>query len=830
MQRIRFYGGLFLVTAATLMLQIVQTRILSVVAWYYLAFFVISIAMFGLTAGAVWVYLQRDRFTEATLSHDLAYFSSAFAVTTALCFAIQLTLAPVSVLTVTTVVTWLEIAMSISLPFFFSGVLVSLALTRSPYPIGRVYGIDLAGAAFGCLGVLALLNHTDGPSAVLWVSVQAAAAALLFAGSGIGSAPASAPPLAWLLRRRWAVLLALVGAAVGNGLTGRGMHPVFVKERAEVGYNRPDFVEWNSFSRVAVKKRLARSPRMWGPSKHFDSKEWAIEELEVTIDGHAYTATYGIEGDPNNAAFLRYDITNLAYFLPDRNRAAVIGVGGGRDVLGARIFGVPEITGIEINPILVRLLTTEKPYADFAGINRLPGVQLVVDEARSWFARTEQRFDVIQMSLIDTWAATGAGAFSLSENGLYTVEAWRIFLKRLTSDGVFTVSRWHAPDISLETGRMVSVATAALLDLGASNPSDHLFLASAGRLGTLVLSRSPLSPGHLEALYRATAEMQYTVLLGPGVPPNSEVLANILGSRSRAELDQYTRSQLLDLTPATDDRPFFFNQLPLYSVRKTLTAFRARYSGGVQGGNVLATGTLLVLFLISAGLVLATIVIPLRSGTADVGRRLVIGGTAYFILTGVGFMSVEIGLLQRMSVFLGHPIYALSIVLFSIILATGIGSMISDWLPLDHPVKFAVWSVLTGGYLFTLPGWLPSVALGFDGATLAVRAGVCLLAIFPAGLLMGYGFPTGMRMISAVDRKPTPWFWGINGAASVLASSLAVACSIAFGISTTLLIGGVCYWLLMVAALVIGFHPERPTGKPQEQRHASCDFVARAAP
>jgi hypothetical protein len=201
--------------------------------------------------------------------------------------------------------------------------------------------------------------------------------------------------------------------------------------------------------------------------------------------------------------------------------------------------------------------------------------------------------------------------------------------------------------------------------------------------------------------------------------------------------------------------------------------------------------------------VLATIVIPLRPAIRDVGRRLAWGGTAYFLLIGVGFMMVEIGLLQRMGVFLGHPIYSLSIVLFSLILTTGIGSVISDRLPLDSRGTFVGWALLTGGYLLALPFWTPSVLLAFDSATLLVRAGLCVLMIAPAGLLMGYGFPTGMRLISAVNRKPTPWFWGINGAAGVLAASLAVALSIALGIGTTYMIGAICYLLLIPAAMSI---------------------------
>jgi len=173
MAAFRFYSGLFLITACTLMLQLTQTRILSVVAWYYLAFFAISMAMFGLTVGAIWVYQKRERFTEKTLTHDLSYFSSVFAVSIAVCFAFQMSLALLSPgmnPTLGIIWTWFELSIAIAIPFFFSGIVVSLALTRSPYPIGRVYGVDLLGAALGCLGVLGLLSITDGSSTMLWMT------------------------------------------------------------------------------------------------------------------------------------------------------------------------------------------------------------------------------------------------------------------------------------------------------------------------------------------------------------------------------------------------------------------------------------------------------------------------------------------------------------------------------------------------------------------------------------------------------------------------------------------------------------------------------------
>lgn len=354
---------------------------------------------------------------------------------------------------------------------------------------------------------------------------------------------------------------------------------------------------------------------------------------------------------------------------------------------------------------------------------------------------------------------------------------------------------------------MISLAVATAFDLGASEPRQHIFLAGSDRVATLVLSRNPLLPSAIETLEAAADDLAYTVLVSPGQEPSVDILREIVATQNREELDRYTSGLALDLTPPTDERPFFFNQLPLYAPFQTIDLAFVTAGAGVVSGNLFATATLLILFLVSAVLVLVTIVIPLRPAIRDIGRRLAWGGTAYFLLIGIGFMSIEIGLLQRMSVFLGHPIYSLSVVLFSVILATGIGSMVSDRLPLDSHGKLVVWSLLTGSYLLALPFWLPSVLLAFDGAILVTRAALSMLVIAPAGLLMGFGFPTGMRLISAVDRRPTPWFWGINGAAGVLAASLAVACSIAFGISTTFIIGALCYLMLIPAAMIIRSRP-----------------------
>lgn len=762
--------------------------------------------MFGLTAGAVFVYLRGKRYSENTLFSDLAIYSSAFAVSIVVALAFQMTLAPGVLFSVTSVLVWIEMAVFLAVPFFFAGIVISLALTRSPYPIGRVYGADLLGAAVGCFGVLFLLDLCSGPSAVLWTSVVVAFGAILFSRSKFITAQISVSRLQSVLGWHGLCFLILIAIAVLNTMDNNrvGLYPLYVKNLSQLKY-KPQFEKWNSFSRVIVYPPAKGTPFLWGPSPLYYNKNWLIEQSSLNIDGNAGTVAYGIGGDLSKVDFLKYDVANLAYYLPNRQSAAIIGVGAGRDILSALKFGVQKVTGVEINPIFIDLLLYEDVLKDFIGLNKFNNITLVVDEARSWFSRNHEKFDVIQMSLIDTWAATGAGAYTLSENGLYTIEAWKILLESLSSNGVLTVSRWYSPENVSETGRLVSLATATLIELGVENPRNHIILISSEKIANILVSRNGFNANDLKSLEVVINNLKFNTLILPDLEPSSAVLASIINSHSLTELNYQIKDLSLDLTPPTDEKPFFFNQLPLNDIHKLLRLWFSGQLSTVGKGNFLAISTLLMIFLISFALVIATILIPLRLTLSKVGNRLATGGTLYFMLIGMGFMFVEIGLLQRFTVFLGHPMYSLSIVLFSLILSTGIGSLTSDYIKIEKKSRLVIWATITFTYIISQVFWVPQLLHTLDSGTLILRGLVSIAIIMPAGLLMGYGFPTGMRLVTKINSKPTPWFWGINGASGVLASTLAVVSSIAYGISTTLIMGAVCYLILIPAAFIIGF-------------------------
>ena len=295
-----------------------------------------------------------------------------------------------------------------------------------------------------------------------------------------------------------------------------------------------------------------------------------MQQAYLNIDGAAGTTMPHFDGTAASIDFLKYDLVNLAYHLPNIESAAVIGVGGGRDVLAAHLFGVKAITGVELNRIFIDLHLRDPFYSSFSNLRAVPGLTLHVDDARSWFAATDRSFDLIQMSMIDTWAATSAGAFTLSENGLYTLEGWRAFTRRLTDRGVFTVSRWYNPGDVNESGRMIALAVGTMIDAGAVDPRRHVFVATGGNIATLVLARTPLTSAQLTALRDATARLGFDVLVDPDREPRSDVLRALMTATDRDRLDRVAGSAWLDLTVPTDERPFFFNQLRLRNIPAVL--------------------------------------------------------------------------------------------------------------------------------------------------------------------------------------------------------------------------------------------------------------------
>ena len=785
-------AGLFCVTMATLMLEVLDSRLLSVLAWYHLSFFAVSVAMLGMAAGAILVFVAGSRRAWSRPS-ALPWLAAALAVVLALTHVVNLAIPfpPVRVASWPDVLALMGATGALTLPFVVSGAAVTVALTRTDAPIGRLYGADLLGASAGCLGVIALLNRVDLTSAAFVVAGIAAlggcAFALAFRQRPVGIA---------------AIAVALFAAAGANAVAHHPLGVLYPKNRSVWPLLRTvEHAVWNSHSYVMVRRPEASHAWLWGPGTN--APETPATVAWSMIDGEAGTPITKWDGDPETLDWVRYDVTALPYRLR-HGRVGVIGVGGGRDLLTAIWAGNQGITGIEVNRTFIRLLTG--PYREFAGVADYPGVTLVNDEARSYLTRARGRFDILQMSLIDTWASTGAGAFTLTENGLYTREGWRVFLRALTPSGLLSVSRWYAPGAISESTRLLSLGVAALVDAGVKAPSRHLILASAGHVATLMVSPAPFSEEDRAAFEASVRLAGFTIQVSPWTDPADARLGRVAAAASLDELSRAVANPDFDFSPPTDARPFFFNVLTLHGVLDGAAA--ALPEGGIIRGNLVATSTLLTLLGIATLLVLGIIGWPLAATgrpAMPLGRFL--WGLVYFAFIGGGFMFVQIPFLQRFSVYLGHPTYTFSIILFLMIVAAGSGSLLSERVPTQQAELLTLLSLAIGAAIVVESLVLQRAMDASVGWHLAGRTAVVALFVVPLAGALGLCFPIGMRLVGR-DAAPAPpgaapvtaWYWGVNGACGVLASIVAVTVSLWLGIQVNLWIAAGLYALLAVPA------------------------------
>ena len=506
------------------MLEVLDTRLLSVLTWYHLSFLAVSVAMLGMAAGAVLVFVGGELFAPERAVRLLPAAGVAFALALPVSHVANLVIpfpsvrggspAELAALAIATLV--------LTIPFVLSGFVVTLALTRTRAPIGILYGADLLGAAAGCLAIIWLLELTDITSTALVSGGAAAIGAACFAR--------------YAGRRGWsAALLAvlLFGAAALNATASRPLGVIYPKSRSL-------WVDEQRHRLLRVERPFQRDrPHAGGRSRRFSGGRRRIPRQSTSPWRWRRSTAMRGPSSPSGTAtreslgWVNYDVTSLPYRIRSGD-VAVIGVGGGRDILTAIAAGnTPhhrhrDQQGARRGP--------SRPYREFAGIANHPGVTLVHDEARSFLTRSPGRYDVLQMSLIDTWAATGAGAFTLSENGLYTRDGWQVFLRALTPTGVFSVSRWFDPDAASETTRLLSLGVASLLDFGVAAPRAHLILVTRERIATLLVSPTPFSDADGVTLRRIADELGFAVRVAPWADTADERLRSIGNAVSAADL------------------------------------------------------------------------------------------------------------------------------------------------------------------------------------------------------------------------------------------------------------------------------------------------------
>lgn len=767
------------------MLELLLTRIFSVTMWYHFAFMAISVAVFGMTAGALVVYLLPTYFKAERSYTQIAQASLLFAVSTLVCFYLQTQIRALPSISAIGMASLFLTYLVTAVPFVFAGIAVCLALTRFPQAVGKLYAADLAGAAFACLLLSPTLIFFGGPSSLIACSALAALAAFVFS---LGQSRK-------LFFSSLAAFL-LLAAFVPLNMQYKFVHLTWLKGFAE---REIRLEKWNSFSRIRVYD-WDDKPYTWALSSKCPGDP-RVRQLFLDIDSNAGTVLTAFDGDFSKLDFLKYDLTNLVNYLIPNARVAIIGVGGGRDVLSALLFNPKQVVGIELNDNILSLLRNE--FSSFTGnlFNRDPQVRLVNDEARSYIARSNEKFNIIQISLIDTWAATSAGAFVLTENSLYTMEAWKIFLAHLDKGGILSCCRWYHYGRPAELYRLVSLATASLEAAGIDDPSKHLALLGKRipdrpGVGVLLLSPDGFTDEQIAKMVSESREKDWEILLRPGFCAD-ENLKSLLGKKRRSFVNSYR----LNISPPTDDSPFFFQMARLtdWNHLEELWLEKSFYQ------NLYATFALATLLITVTALSSACLIFPLLLTCKNFSTSKAAPYFFYFCAIGFGFMFIELSQMQRLTVFLGHPSNSLLVVLFTLLLTGGIGSYLSAHFNLGSKKHKTLQALILLLFLILLllAFITPAILSSFENQANPIKIAIAVALLGPAGLAMGMPFPLGMREAAGGDLKElTPWFWGLNGASSVFASVLSICISMCFGISAAFLAGVLSYFAAYLASLL----------------------------
>lgn len=800
------YAGFALLTCSMLLVQQFLTRVFSIQFNSGLAFLAISTTFLGLGAAGVAVCVLPRAFRAERLPGLVSWLAIAYAVMLVAGFVLEVAVdraAQAAVAGAEPLTSQIERVITASLfllpALFLVGLVISLVLRAHAERVGRLYGADLAGGGVGCLLVLPLMQWVGGDDGIFAIGALAAAgAALLAHAHGVRSARAAGAALALLVgclpfanRER-----ALVDVQSHRTVMG-GVHN-WVKEDQELARS------WNALSRLGFFATVTG------------------REVYVRIDSSCQTSLPS--QDPKHTAdyVAETDFERLPFVLDRHRRCLEIGAGGGRGMVLAHALGAEQITGVEINPGIVDASLHRFPGFGVGDLVRDVGARLLVGEGRSYVRGTDERFDSLTITFIQTNVASGSAAFALSEANLFTVEAFEDFLGKLAPDGVFHVYR-HG---GVECLRLVSMLREVFARQRLGNVQDHLYIArNKGNACLVLVGKSPLRAAEVQRLDAAAQDLQLEVVFAPGAgretrPTNpfpqkidelrqrgglrmGEVVALFQQYAHAREFEPIEASYLraaepaafadrcvVDLTAPTDDRPYFF-----------FTGLRHLRDFGLYldpAGTGILGGTVVMLFWMGAAfalLVALLIVVPLllRSGARGSARRAGLPVLLYFGGLGVGYIAVQISFIQRFTLFLGHPVYAVAVVLLAFLLSSGAGSACSERLAargLTVPRLVVLLVAILLAFNWLLPLLFQSGMIAWPvAAKIAVSCALICVLAFPMGMF----FPQGIRLVEQAAPEFVPWAWGANSAASVIGSIVALILAIHGGFAVVAVAAAVVY-------------------------------------
>jgi spermidine synthase len=777
----RYYAGIFLVAASTLLLEITLTKIFSIIHYHYFAFLIVSTALFGY--GFSGVYLSVSKWLERIPHPKVLFFSTLFfAIGIVLSYRLILAtpLRMADVLGSWTQLAYLTLVyLLLAFPFFFSGLTIGALLTYFPPQINRLYFADLTGAGLGCFAIVLIIPMAGGSGTLLIAAGIAALACFCF-----------------VEKPRWLIAPAVVVAAICWSIpfseslfptTGHSEKRYF-NESLEKGKHL--YTGWSPASRIDVVTMGRETSVIWidgGTNQSFLRKLGDEDTLGPGQSGA------GIEGRP-----FVWKTVEIPYALVKNPSVMIIGPGGGIEVASALGYEPREVTAVELDPLITRIVLDQ--FADYIGhIYTRSNVTLVNEEGRSFVRRSAENYDIIQQKNNSHPMAVASGALNLSETYLLTKEAFNEYLDHLNPGGFVTIERHGGI-------RLLNLAVEVLKERGVKDYWKHLVLIGESSLNQVFLMKNgEFTREELDYIAQYLKQKRDKALYTPDMySQTDDLFVRLMHEDTRQEV---IRQAPFHLEAPTDDKPFmehFYRLKTLFSgdIQNKLQdpywapAALTSFCVGVPTYSDLSLYVILV-----EAILLATvfIMVPLlklrRSGVQTAGAWRLLG---YFFALGVGFIFVEISLIQKYILFIGYPVYAVAAIIFALLIAAGAGSYVSG--RFKQPIaalRFAVAAIVITTLAQTFV--VPMLFQHFLSLSFSARLALSIVFILPSGFFMGMPFPIGLSWISKGFSSFVPWAWGMNGYATVIGSVLSVILALNFGFRAVLLIASVIYVLAYLA-------------------------------
>jgi len=811
MHRNNYFIGIFLISLATLLLELSLTRVMSVSLWYHFGFLVISTALLGFgTSGVVLASWKKLR-EQFDLGNTLAVLALAFGVVTIGCFWLlqKIPFNPFSVATDKRQLYVMPLYyITISAPFFISGLIISLLFTRIPSRMSKLYAFDLIGAAMGCLVIVWVMPNLGGSGSVVMSAALGVTAALAFSTKA--------------LHRVAAFVLAVAIGAFAFIASKYIPIAITSNKRPSTFKAVPLYSKWNTFSYIELFERPGSAT---GKQRRFvidgGTAATGMDDLHNGLDNY-------LKAFPSDTSYL----SAVAYLHIPNPTILNIGSGGGQEVLDGLHRNAKKITCVEINPI-INDVVKNKMNDFWGGLFHHPTVELITGEGRSFINRSNEKFDVIVSSHTISNAAVASGALSLSENYVLTKEAFEEYYDHLTPNGTIFFTRPES-----QIARLFTTGREVLADHGVNDFEQHFYAfralptAAEGRtsfLGGFVMKKSAFTRGEIQAMDSMILNIHSEArpgewksmdkLYSPFVSDKKNIYDTILSTSDLAVFYKKASSQI---APATDDKPFFNQHVRWSSVgwnsfTDVFSQNNALAARMALENKPVAEVTLLLILMQSIVLAGILILIPLfrysKQGLKFNNRWRYLW---YFASLGLGFIMIEIAFIQRFTLYLGQPVYTLAVIIAGLLLFTGIGSYLNGKWEINS-------SLLRKRYLPSLLVILlvtslltPLLFKYTIHWNLATRIFLTLVLMCPMGILLGMPFPTGIKTVSDESTSFIPWAWGVNGFFTVIGSVTAVILGMMFGFKVVIFLAALCYLVAMMLLPARATKPEKII--PTEQR------------